>query len=62
MEAELFKNVTEGLTQGDAPVRVRIDNANIAYDVERFEIVDGVVYLMVDSARVNIVPQDARDD
>ena len=61
MEAQLFQNVLGGLVQDQTPVRVRIDNANIAYGVERFEIVDGVAYLIVDSADVHIVPVAARD-
>ena len=50
MEAELFQDVLGGLVQAHTPVRVRIDNSPIAFDIERFEIVDGVAYLIVDSA------------
>lgn len=62
MQAQLLNNVMGGLVQGENPVRVRIDNANIAYGIERIEMVEGVAYLIVDSADVHIVPVSDRDD
>lgn len=60
MDAKIFQNVVGGLVQEGSPVRVRIDNAEVSYDIERLEIVNGVVYLIVDSADVNIIPEVAR--
>ena len=55
LERKMIQN--EVRLQEGTPVRVRIDNANVSYDVGRFEIVDGVAYLIVDSADVNIIPE-----
>lgn len=67
MKANIVNNVLGGLVQGsDMPVRVRLcgsDNkpANIAYDIERIEVVDGVAYLITNTTVPHILPTNHRE-
>lgn len=67
MKSNVVNNVLGGLVRGaDMPVRVRLCGAdnkpqNVGYDIERIEVVDGVVYLITNTTVPNILPTKHRD-